>query len=401
MQTFRALKHRSYRRFFIGQAISIQGNWLQQIALSWLVYRTTGSALLLGVVAFANQAPIFFIAPFSGLLADRLDRRKLLIWTQSLAALQATLLATLTLGGWIEAWHIVSLALVYGMILGLDTPVRHSLFVDLVGDRADLPNAIALNSFLMNSGRLIGPSIAGIALIFVSEGICFMVNAMSYLGMIRVAWTLVPAPPKTQTPIKGLFASLREGLQYARQTPSIRLLLAMVACIGFFGSSYLVLMPIFAKDVFFGGAETLGFLVGFAGFGAVLGTIHLATRRNLQRLADRLGYTALLAGIALLLVGLSRSLWTTYPLMICLGFGIIVTASSVNMLLQSMVDDDKRGRIVSFYAMAFMGIMPFGSLAAGSLAGVVGPGATALVFGSGCAVSGLLLGNRLRQTVGE
>ena len=397
--TFRALRHKSFRRFFIGQAISIQGNWLQQVALSWLVYRTTGSALLLGVVAFANQAPIFFIAPFSGLLADRLDRRRLLIWTQSFAALQAMLLAILASGGWIAAWHIVTLALLYGVILGLDTPVRHALFVDLVDDRADLPNAIALNSFLMNCGRLIGPSIAGIALIFVSEGVCFLINAFSYLGMIWVAWTLAPAPPKNQTQIKGLLASLGEGLQYARQTPSIRLLLAMVACIGFFGSSYLVLMPIFAKDVFFGGAETLGFLVGFAGLGAVFGTIHLATRRDLQRLAGQLGYTAILAGIALLLVGLSRSLWTTYPLMICLGFGIIVTASSVNILLQSMVEDDKRGRIVSFYAMAFMGVMPFGSLAAGSLADVVGARATAVAFGIICAALGLLLGRRLRRSI--
>jgi MFS family permease len=392
---FRSLKHSSFRRFFIGQAISIQGNWLQQIALAWLVYRTTGSALLLGVVAFANQAPILFIAPFSGLLADRLDRRKLLIATQGFAALQALLLATLTLGGWIEPWHIVALALVYGVILGLDTPVRHSLFVDLLDDRADLPNAIALNSFLMNSGRLIGPSIAGIALIFIAEGWCFLINALSYLAMLWVAWTLAPAPPKAASRIQGLFASLREGLGYAWHTRGIRRLLALVACIGFFGSSYLVLMPVFARDVFGGGSETLGFLVGCAGFGAVLGTAWLATRGSVDRLAGRLRYTAALAGSALLLVGLSPTVWMAYPLMACLGFGIIVTAASANMLLQSLVDDDKRGRIVSFYAMAFMGIMPFGSLTAGSLANQIGAPATATLFGLCCLLLGLAIGWRI------
>lgn len=397
MHTFRALRHQPFRRFFIGQAISIQGNWLQQIALSWLVYRTTGSALLLGLVAFANQAPILFIAPFSGLLADRLDRRRMLIATQSLAATQAMLLAVLALGSWIEPWHIVALALLYGATMGLDTPVRHALFVDLLDDRADLPNAIALNSFLMNSGRLIGPSIAGVALVFVSEGACFLINALSYAAMLWVALTLKPAPPRSQTQIKGLLASLREGLGYAWHSMSVRLLLAMIACIGFFASSYLVLMPVFARDVFHGGSETLGFLVGFAGFGAVLATAYLATRADLNKLAGRLRFTSMFAGLALIGVGLAPTAWLAFPLMIMLGFGIIVTAASVNMLLQSMVDDDKRGRIVSFYAMAFMGVVPFGSLAAGSLASHIGAPATAALFGLCCVLGGFAIGSGIRS----
>ncbi len=394
---FSALKHPSYRRFFSGQAVSILGSWLQQIALSWLVYRTTGSALLLGVVAFANQAPILFIAPFSGLLADRFDRRKLLIATQSFAALQALLLAVLTLGGWIESWHIVLLALVYGVAMGLDTPVRHSLFVHLLNDRADLPNAIALNSFLMNSGRLVGPSIAGVALIFVDEGVCFLLNALSYLAMLWVAWTLTPPPAKTQAAITSWLESLKEGFAYAWRTREIRLLLAMVASIGFFGSSYLVLMPVFAKDVFAGGSETLGFLVGCAGFGAVIGTGYLAACGDPRQLSRRLACSSFIAGVALLGVGLSPSLWIAYPVMVFLGFGIIVTAASVNILLQSKVDDDKRGRVVSFYAMAFMGIMPFGSLTAGSLANQIGAPATAVTFGLCCLTIGTLIGLRIRS----
>lgn len=396
---FRALRHPLFRRFFFSQAVSILGHWMQQIALQWLVYRTTGSVALLGLVAFANQAPIFFIAPFSGVLADRFDRRRLLIATQSFASMQAALLAVLVLSGAFENWHLVAMALLFGVASGLDTPVRHSIFVALVDDRADLPNAIALNSFLMNGGRLIGPSIAGLALIYVQEGFFFLFNAFSYLGVVWVAWSLPRLNQPGSEQFSGFAASLREAALYAWHQHSIRELLALIACLAFFGSSYLVLMPVIARKVFGGGSEIFGFLVGCAGFGAVLGTGYLASRGNIDRLSRHLMFTTMLAGGALLGVGLSPWLWLTYGLMVLVGFGIIVTAAGTNMILQSTVDDSKRGRVVSFYTMAFLGMVPFGALAAGNLADRIGAPLTIALFGTCCLLAGLVLGSRLRRGV--
>lgn len=395
--TFRALRHLPFRRFFFCQAVSILGHWMQQIALQWLVYRTTGSAAMLGVVAFANQAPILFIAPFSGVLADRLDRRKLLITTQSVASLVALLLAVLVLSEVFETWHLVAMALLFGFVAGLDTPVRHSLFVTMVNDRGDLPNAIALNSLLMNSGRLIGPSIAGVVLIYVQEGYCFLFNALSYLGVVWVAWTLPRVKPPHDLAITGFLHSLKEAADYAWHQHQIRELLALVACIAFFGSSYIVLMPVFARDVFGGGSDTLGFLVGSAGLGAVMGTAYLASRGSIERLKRRLVFSSMLAGSAFLAVGLSPWLWLTFGLMALLGFGIIVTAAGTNMILQSVVDDEKRGRVVSFYTMSFLGMVPFGALAGGNLANKIGAPKAAMVFGIACALAGLVIGAKLRR----
>jgi len=372
---------------------------MQQIALQWLVYRITGSVAILGLVAFANQAPIFFIAPFSGVLADRFDRRRLLIATQSFAALQAALLGWLALSGTFEVWHLISLALMFGVVAGVDTPVRHSLFISMIGKRDDLPNAIALNSFLMNGGRLIGPSIAGLALIYVQEGYAFLFNALSYLGVVWWAWSL-PSPPRARTARTAGFAeSIREAAVYAWHHRQIRELLALVACIAFFGSSYIVLMPVFAHDVFGGGSETLGFLLGCAGFGAVMGTGYLASRASIERLPRHLMFSAMLAGGALMAVGLSPWLWLTFALMVFVGFGIIVTAAGANMILQSLVDDTVRGRVVSFYTMSFLGVVPFGALAAGSLASELGAPATIFLFGTCCALAGLVPGARLRKIV--
>jgi MFS family permease len=374
----------------------MMGTWLQQIAVSWLVYRTTGSAFLVGVVTFANQGPILLIAPLSGLLADRFDRRRLLILTQSLAAGQAAMMAFLALSGTIQTWHIVTLAVFYGIALGLDTPVRHSLFVEMIGDKDDLPNAIALNSFLMNAARLVGPSVAGLALLFVSEGVCFLLNALSYLGVLWVASAL-PRKHAPRPAAQGYGRALAEAAAYAWHDGTIRYLLALVASTAFFASSYMVLMPVFARDVFGGGSETLGFLVGAAGLGAVAGTSYLASSGNLASLVGRLMFTSVLAGLAFAAVGLTGRLWIALPLMACVGFGIIVTAASSNMILQSRVPDEKRGRIVSFYAAAFLGVMPVGGLAAGALASLIGAPATAISFGVCCLLCGLLLGGRLRQ----
>ncbi len=375
------------------------GTWLQQIALIWLVYRTTESAFLVGLVTFANQGPMVVVAPLSGLLADRFDRRRMLLLTQSLAAIQAVLLALLALSGVILTWHIVALAFFYGIVLGVDTPVRHSLFAELIDDRNDIANAVALNSFLMNAARLVGPSIAGVALLFVSEGLCFLLNALSYLAVLWVAATL----PRRQAGLlkpPGYGRALSDAIAYAWNDRTTRFLLALVASTAFFASSYTVLMPVFAREVFGGGAETLGFLVGAAGLGAVVGTGYLAARGAPAVLTGRLMFTSALAGLALAAVGFAPFLWLALPLMACVGFGIIVTAASSNMILQSTVPDDRRGRIVSFYAAAFLGVMPLGGLAAGALAGGIGAPATAVAFGMCCLLAGLTVGKRLRNLPG-
>jgi MFS family permease len=394
--TFRALRHRNFRRFFISQAVSIIGTWLQQIALAWLVYRTTGSVFLLGVVNFANQGPILVVAPLAGLMADRFDRRRLLIITQTLAALQAAALAMLTLSGAIQPWHIVTLAVFYGITMGFDAPVRHSLFVQMLGDREDLPNAIALNSFLMNAARLVGPSIAGIALVFVNEGTCFALNALSYCGAIWVAATLKIGTRATVGEAQYRRAFF-EAVAYAWNDATIRFLLGLVASTAFFASSYIVLMPVFAKDIFGGNSQTLGFLVGAAGLGAIAGTGYLAARGRAEELASRLMFTSALAGSALIVIGFIDQFWAAIPFMVCIGFGIIVTAASTNMILQSRVPDEKRGRIVSFYAAAFLGVMPLGGFAAGALASRIGVQSTAVAFGAGCLLCAILFGSALRH----
>jgi MFS family permease len=391
----RAFRHRNFRLFYAGQAISLIGTWIHQIALAWLVYRTTGSGFLLGLVTFCNQVPLLVVMPFAGLLSDRYDRRKILITAHALAALQALALGVLTLSGAIRMWQILLLGLVYGVIMAFETPARQSLISQMVGSRDDLPNAIALNSFLMNSGRLVGPSIAGLLLVFVSEGWCFLINAASFLAVIAAAVAMRLEPRIMAAGGTPLLAGLSEAASYAWNARPIRIFLLLVAWLSLTATPYPVLMPIFAKDVFHGGAHTLGFLVGCAGLGAVIGTGFLATRPNVLGLSRLIAATSATAGIALFLVGVSEIYWLSLLLMACLGFGIIVTAASVNMMLQTMVEEDKRGRIISFYAMAFLGMAPVGGLIAGSVAGHLGAPATAMIGGGCCLLGALLLSRHL------
>ena len=387
----RAFRHRNFRLFYAGQAISLIGTWIQQIALSWLIYRTTGSGFLLGLATFCSQIPMLLFLPLAGLFSDRYDRRKLMIVAYSLAMIQAVTLGTLTLAGTIEIWQILVLGFLYGTIMAFETPARQSLISQMVNDRDDLPNAIALNSVLMNSGRLVGPSIAGVLLVFISEGWCFLINAVSFVAIIgSVSMIRLAAKPRA-----GTSSSLRNELavaaRYAWNTRPIRLFLALVALISLTASPYTVLMPIFARDVFGGDAHTLGFLVGSAGLGAVIGTAFLTTRPDVFGLSKLVPITSAAAGVALMLVGVSQVYWLSLIFMACLGFGIIVTAASVNMMLQTLVDEDKRGRIISFYAMAFLGMAPVGGLIAGSLAGQVGAPVTAMIDGTCCLLGALAL----------
>jgi MFS family permease len=391
MHALRAFHHRNFRLFYAGQAISLVGTWIQQIALSWLVYRTTGSGFLLGLVTFCNQIPMLLFLPLAGLLSDRYDRRRLMLLAYLLAAIQALTLGALTLSGAIQVWHILLLGFGYGVIMAFETPARQALISQMVNSRADLPNAIALNSVLMNGGRLVGPSIAGLLLVFISEGWCFVVNAASFLAIITSV-TLMRLPQRPTPAARGsLWHEFGVAARYAWNKRPIRLFLALVALISLTASPYTVLMPIFARDVFGGDAHTLGFLVGCAGLGAVIGTAFLTTRPNVFELSKLVPFTSAAAGIGLMLVGLSKIYWLSLAFMTLLGFGIIVTAASVNMMLQTLVEEDKRGRIVSFYAMAFLGLAPVGGLAAGSVAGQLGAPTAALINGGICLIGALAL----------
>ncbi len=391
IHALRAFRHRNFRLFYAGQAISLIGTWIQQIALSWLVYRTTGSGFLLGLVTFCMQIPMLIFVPLAGLLSDRYDRRKLMIAAYALAAVQASALGLLALSGTIRVWQILLLGFLHGVIMAFETPARQSLISQMVNSRDDLPNAIALNSVLMNSGRLIGPSIAGLLLVFISEGWCFLVNSVSFMAIIASV-TMMRLPPRAAVVARGsLLYDLAVAARYAWNTRPIRLFLTLVAMISLTASPYTVLMPIFARDVFGGDAHTLGFLVGSAGLGAVIGTAFLTTRPNVFELSKLMPFTSAAAGVALILVGVSKVYWVSLAFMACLGFGIIVTAASVNMMLQTIVDEDKRGRIISFYAMAFLGMAPVGGLIAGSLAGELGAPVTAMIEGTCCLLGALAL----------
>lgn len=389
----RALRHRNFRLFFAGQGVSMIGTWVQQIAQAWLVYRMTGSPFLLGLVSFAGQIPILFLAPLGGLLSDRIDRRRLLLVTQSLLMCQALALAALTLSGTVQVWHVIVLATLYGIAMGFDTPVRQSLLVGLVGAKQDLPSAIALNSMLMNTSRMIGPSVAGILLALTSEGWCFLINACSYVAILAAVAQLrlgAVAPRKPDSALAGL----REAFAYARHSPPIRTLLPLLALMSFMASPYVSVMPVMVREVLGGGPHTLGFLVGAAGLGALLGTSWLATRASAAALPRAIGWSAATAGIALALFSQSTHVWLSLPLMLALGFGIIVTAASINTILQTVVDDDMRGRVMSFYTMAFLGVAPLGALWAGTLASRIGAPATLLLGGCTCVAGALLYARR-------
>jgi MFS family permease len=393
--TLRALRHRNYRLFFSGQFFSLTGTWIQSIAMSWLVYRLSGSAFLLGLTGFASQIPILLFAPFGGFWSDLVNRRRLLLLTQTLSALQAFTLATLTFTGVIRVWQIVLLAGALGLISAFDTPVRQAFTATLVTHKQDLANAIALNSFIFNSARLIGPSIAGLLIAAVGEAVCFLVNGLSYLGVIAVLYRLRIDQPHGAARRSKLLDGLKEGFRYAFGFAPIRAMLILLALVSFTTTPYLFLMPIFAREVFHGTAQVLGVLIGAAGLGAVSGTLYLASRQRVRGLGRIIAVGSATAGIALMLFSLSRVLWLSALLMVFVGAGIIVTAASVNTILQTVVDDDKRGRVMSLYTMSFLGMSPVGSLAAGQLAHLIGAPDTLLAGGACCLAGAALFAGRL------
>jgi MFS family permease len=391
----RALRHKNYRLFFGGQGVSLVGTWMQQVALSWLVYRLTNSALLLGLVGFAGQFPTFLLTSFAGVLADRWPRLRLLIVIQTLSAIQASILALLTLTGHIAVWHIFVLGICMGAITAFDVPTRQSLIGDMLEKREDLGNAIALNSAMFNGARLVGPSIAGLLLSVTSEGVCFLLNALSFMAVIA-ALAAMKIPRVVKKPVKQrILHDLKEGYTYGFGFPPVRYMLLNLALLSLMGMPYTVLMPIFARDILGGGAHTLGFLVAMSGVGALVSALYLASRKSVIGLGRVVAIASGIFGSALVLFSFSRHVPLSLFLSLCTGFGFMSVITSTNTILQTLSEEDKRGRVMSLYTMAFMGMTPFGSLIIGSLANEIGAPHAVTAGGIVCMLSAYLFFSRL------
>jgi MFS family permease len=386
----RAFQHRNYRLFFAGQSLSLIGTWMQRIAMNWLVYRLTGSVFLLGVVNFTGQVPTLLFAPFAGVLADRYDRHRLLVATQALAMAQAGLIAVLVLTNSVEVWHLVVLGFVLGIVNAFDTPIRQALIVEMIDKREDLGNAIALNSSMVNGARLLGPSIAGMLIATVGEGMCFLLNAVSYVAVIAALLAMTISPKPIRVTRAHLWREWRDGVTYTFESIPIRSVLLLLAVVSFMGLPYATLLPVFAQDVLQGGARTLGFLMSAAGMGALVGAIFLASRDTVLGLETVLVVAAAIFGAGLIAFSLSRVYWLSCGLMVVSGFGMMVYMAASNTLVQMSVDDDKRGRVMSLYTMALRGMVPLGSLCAGILASQIRAPAT-LALGGICCVCGALV----------
>lgn len=363
---------------------------MTRIATSWLVYRLTGSALLLGAVGFAGQIPSFLLAPFAGVLVDRWNRHRLLIATQVLAMLQSLGLAILTLTGIVQVWHVILLSVFQGLINAFDMPARQAFVVEMVEKREDLPNAIALNSSMVNAARLLGPSIGGVIIAAVGEGWCFMLDSISYLAVIAslLAMKLTPRLTKHLREAR-MLQQLREGWKYASGFAPIRKVLLLLALVSLVGMPYTVLMPVFANEILHGGPNTLGLLMAASGLGALSGALLLAARKSVLGLGKYIPLMAGAFGAGLIAFSFSRVLWLSLLLMVVTGLGFMVQMAASNTVLQTIVDEDKRGRVMSFYTMAFMGTAPFGSLLAGSVADKIGAPYTLLFGGLGCILGAL------------
>jgi MFS family permease len=392
---WRALRHRNFRLFFGGQTISLVGTWMTRIATSWLVYRLTGSSLLLGTISFAGQIPTFLLAPLAGVLVDRSNRRHVLIWTQTLAMVQSLLLALLALSHRINIEEILALSVFQGLINAFDMPGRQAFMVQMVEDRNDLSNAIAINSSMVNVARLVGPSLAGMVIAVSSEGWCFLIDGISYIAVI-VSLLMMHVPVVAlRRATTSMFEQMREGWTYVSGFTPIRTILLLFALISLMGMPFMVLMPVFAGRVLHGGPHTLGFLMGAAGAGALISAFSLVMRRSVRGLTKMIPIAALVFGGGLVLFGLSRWVWLSLFLMLFVGFGMLQGMTASNTIIQTLVPEDKRGRVMSYYTAAFMGMAPFGSLLAGALAHWIGAPRTVMFTGSCCIAGGLWFWSRL------
>ncbi len=388
LPALRAFRSKNFRIFYAGQGLSLLGNWLQTVAMSWLGYRVTGSALLLCVTAGAQQLPILFLSPIAGVWADRVNRQRMLMLIQSLAFVQALTLALLTFAGTVRVPHLIALALFLGIITAFETPTRQAFLLELIEHREDLPNAIALQSLLFQSTRFVGPSVAGLVLAVLGEAWCFLVNALCYLAII-VTYAVVRVKPRELPDTRiGWWRQLASGIKYAFGFTGSRRLLLLLMVMGFFTAPWSSLMPIFAAETFSGDSRTFGFLIGAVGLGAILGTFALAARSSVRGLGRVVAAATVMAGVALAGFSLSGTLWLSLTFLGVFGAGLVVTAASVNTILQTVADEDKRARVISMYVMCFLGFAPIGNFTAGALAEVIGAHRTLL----GCGLIVVLAG---------
>jgi MFS family permease len=393
--TLPALRSKNYRLFFAGQGVSLIGTWMTQVSTAWLVYQLTHSAFMLGLIGFVGQIPSFVLAPFGGLIADRYNRHHLLVATQGLAMAQSLSLAVLTLTGAINIWLLLSLGFVQGLINVVDAPVRQTFVKDMIERPDDLASAIALNSSLVNGGRLVGPAIAGVVIARVGAGYCFLIDGLSYIAVIAglLLMHLKPQPPVLMT-MKPL-QRIQEGFRYAFQSLPIRSILLLMSVFSLMAMSYSTLMPVFAIQILRGDAHTLGLLLAASGVGALMGGVYMSTRLSVVGLGKVIAFAPALCGVGLIGFALSRTLWLSIPAIMLVGLGSILQISSSNTILQTIVEDDKRGRVMSLFTMSFLGMAPFGSLLAGSLASAIGAPVTFVLNGSVCILGAALFAKQL------
>ena len=387
---FRSLRYRNYRLFFYGQSVSLIGTWMQRIAVPWLVYRLTGSAMLLGISGFAGQIPSLFLSPFAGVITDRWNRYHVLVWTQVLSMIHAFLLAWLVLSGNVQIWQIIFLSFLIGCINTFDVPARHSFVIEMVEKKEDLGNAIALNSLMFNGARLIGPSIAGVLLATAGEGMCFLINGISFVFVIASLLLMKLNLKKPEPKNTDIIAELREGITYVFGFLPIRHIILLLGLVNILVMFYSTLMPVFAKEILGGDSHTYGFLMGAAGFGALLGALFLASRETVLKLGRIIPLAVIVFGTALVILSFSRIFLLSAFVMIFVGMGLMLQAASSNTILQTITEDGKRGRVMSFYTMAVMGTSPFGSLLAGWLAKAIGTPLT-IFTGGILSVAGAIL----------
>ncbi|HSP13362.1 MAG TPA: MFS transporter [Thermoanaerobaculia bacterium] len=389
MTLLRALRHRNYRLFFSGQGISLIGTWITRIATSWLVYRLTGSELLLGVVAFCGQIPLLVLAPFAGVLVDRWDRHRILVVTQILSALQSLALAVLALMGIITVAEVMALQVVQGMINAFDTPARQAFVVDMVEDRNDLPNAIALNSSMFNTSRILGPSIGGVLIAAVGEGWCFMLDAISYIAVIISLLAMRLVREERERRNTRMAAELRTGIGYVFGFTPVRALLMLVAIVGTMGMPYAILMPAIASRVLHGGPHTLGVLMTASGVGALLGALYLASRHTVVGLGKVIVMATVSLSLALIAFSFSNTVWISLLVLPIVGAGLMLQSACANTILQTVVDEELRGRMMAFFSVAVLGTQPIGSLLAGILADRIGAQHTILLGAIVCLMAGV------------
>jgi MFS family permease len=388
-RNMRALRSRNYRLFFAGQSVSLIGTWMTRLATSWIVYQLTDSAFLLGLTSFVGQIPAFFVTPIAGVWLDRWNRHHVLVITQVLAMIQSLALAALAFTGSINLWWVIGLTLCQGLINAFDMPARQAFVIEMIEERGDLGNAIALNSSMVNGAKLVGPAIAGVMIAGAGAGFCFLIDGLSYIAVIWSLLAMKVAPAAPYVVQKSAWQELTEGWKYVVESSAIRSILLLLALVSVVGMPYTVLMPVVAVDILHGGAHTLGFLVGMSGVGALASAIGLALRKTVIGLGKRIAISAGLFGVGLVFLGISKSLTISLLLMTITGFGMMQQMAASNTILQTIAADDKRGRVMSFYTLAILGMNPIGSLLAGAVAARIGVPATMIGAGTICLAGAL------------